>query len=110
MTKTKNIYLNGLINLAQTRLGTKIVYKTDEFFAPASRILNPTPPVFKNLPQISILSDTGVGAVAIACLGFMIVESQEKDDSGSIIATTADGQTITVNASDIKTSVNCFLQ
>ena len=41
MTKTKNIYLNGLINLAQTRLGTKIVYKTDEFFAPASRILNP---------------------------------------------------------------------
>ncbi len=47
MTKTKNIYLNGLINLAQTRLGTKIVYKTDEFFAPASRILNPTPPVFK---------------------------------------------------------------
>ena len=47
MAKTKNIYLNGLINLAQTRLGTKIVYKTDEFFAPASRILNPTPPVFK---------------------------------------------------------------
>ncbi len=47
MNKTKNIYLNGLINLAQTRLGTKIVYKTDEFFAPASRILNPSPPVFK---------------------------------------------------------------
>jgi len=47
MNKTKNIYLNGLINLAQTRLGTKIVYKTDEFFAPASRILNPAPPVFK---------------------------------------------------------------
>lgn len=71
---------------------------------------NNTPPVFKNLPQISILSDTGVGAIAIACLGFMIVESQEKDDSGSIKATTADGQTITVNASDIKTSINCFLQ
>ena len=47
MKKNKNIYLNGLINLAQTRLGTKIVYKTDEFFAPASRILNPTPPIFK---------------------------------------------------------------
>ena len=47
MTKTNNIYLNGLINLAQKRLGTKIVYKTDEFFAPASRIINPTPPVFK---------------------------------------------------------------
>ena len=71
---------------------------------------NNTPPVFKNLPQISVLSDTGVGAIAFACLGFMIVESQEKDDSGNIVATTADGQTITVNAGDIKTSVNCFLQ
>ena len=47
MSKKKNIYLNGLIDLAQTRLGTKVVYKTDEFFAPASRILNPVPPVFK---------------------------------------------------------------
>lgn len=71
---------------------------------------NNTPPVFKNLPQISVISDTGTNAITIACLGFMIVESQEKDDSGNITATTADGQTITVNASDIKTSVNCFLQ
>ncbi len=71
---------------------------------------NNTPPVFKNLPQISVLSDTGSGAVVIGCLGFMIVESQEKDDSGNIVATTADGQTITVNASDIRTSVNCFIQ
>ena len=47
MSKKKNIYLNGLIDLAQSRLGTKVVYKTDEFFAPASRILNPVPPVFK---------------------------------------------------------------
>ena len=43
----KNIYLNGLIDLAQSRLGTKIIYKTDEFFAPAKRIINPWPPVFK---------------------------------------------------------------
>ena len=71
---------------------------------------NNTPPVFRNLPQISILSDTGSGAIAVGCLGFMIVETQKKDDSGNIVATTADGQTITVNASDIKTSVNCFLQ
>lgn len=71
---------------------------------------NNTPPVFKNLPQISVLSDTGSGAVVIGCLGFMIVESQEKDDSGNIVATTADGQTITVNASNIRTSVNCFIQ
>ena len=43
----KNIFLNGLIDLAQSRLGSKIVYKTDEFFAPAKRIIDPWPPVFK---------------------------------------------------------------
>ena len=39
MNKNKNIFLNGLIDLAQSRLGSKIVYKTDEFFAPAKRII-----------------------------------------------------------------------
>ena len=43
----KNIFLNGLIDLAQSRLGSKIVYKTDEFFAPAKRIISPWSPVFK---------------------------------------------------------------
>ena len=33
MSKNKYIFLNGLIDLAQSRLGSKIVYKTDEFFA-----------------------------------------------------------------------------
>ena len=47
MASQKIIYLNGLVNLAQTRLGSKIVYKTDEFFAAASRIISPAPPVFK---------------------------------------------------------------
>ena len=47
MKKNKIIYLNGLIDLAQSRLGTKIVYKTDEFFAPAKRIISPWPPVYK---------------------------------------------------------------
>ena len=47
MNNKKNIILNGLIDLAQSRLGTKIIYKTDEFFAPAKRIINPWPPVFK---------------------------------------------------------------
>ena len=47
MSKHKYIFLNGLIDLAQSRLGSKIVYKTDEFFAPAKRIINPWPPVFK---------------------------------------------------------------
>jgi len=47
MSKTKYIFLNGLIDLAQSRLGSKIVYKTDEFFASAKRIINPWPPIFK---------------------------------------------------------------
>ena len=47
MKKNNIIYLNGLIDLAQSRLGSKIVYKTDEFFASAKRIINPWPPVFK---------------------------------------------------------------
>ena len=47
MNKEKNIYLNGLIDLAQSRLGTKVVYNTDEFFAAAKRIINPWPPIFK---------------------------------------------------------------
>ena len=47
MNKNNYNLLNGLIDLAQSRLGSKIVYKSDEFFAPAKRIINPWPPVFK---------------------------------------------------------------
>jgi len=35
-----------MIDLAQPILGSKIVYKTDEFFAKANRIINPNKPVF----------------------------------------------------------------
>ena len=43
----KILFKNGMIDLAQSRLGTKVVYKTDEFFASAKRIINPWAPVFK---------------------------------------------------------------
>jgi len=43
----KIIFTNGLIDLAQPRLGSKVVFKTDDFFASANRIINPLPPVFK---------------------------------------------------------------
>ncbi len=46
--KEKIIFNNGLIDLAQPRLGTKIIYKTDDFFASANRIISPTIPVFKD--------------------------------------------------------------
>jgi len=47
MAKNNLIFLNGLIDLAQSRMGSKIVFKTDEFFAPAKRIISPWAPVFK---------------------------------------------------------------
>jgi allantoicase len=45
--KEKIIFTNGLIDLAQPRLGTKVLFKTDDFFASASRIISPANPVFK---------------------------------------------------------------
>ena len=45
--KEKIIFTNGLIDLAQPRLGTKVVFKTDDFFASANRIISPTGPIFR---------------------------------------------------------------
>jgi allantoicase len=45
--KEKIIFTNGLIDLAQPRLGTKVIFKTDDFFASANRIISSTDPVFK---------------------------------------------------------------
>ena len=36
-----------MIDLAQPKLGSKVVFKTDDFFASANRIINSAPPVFK---------------------------------------------------------------
>jgi allantoicase len=43
----KIIFTNGLIDLTQPRLGTKVIFKTDDFFASANRIIDPLPAVFK---------------------------------------------------------------
>jgi allantoicase len=43
----KIIFTNGLIDLAQPRLGSKVIFKTDDFFASANRIIDPLPAVFK---------------------------------------------------------------
>ena len=41
-------YINGkMINLAEPRLGSKVIFKTDDFFASANRIIDPNPPIFK---------------------------------------------------------------
>ncbi len=44
MKKTK---LKNTVNLAERKFGSKIIYKTDEFFGAANRILSSTKPVFK---------------------------------------------------------------
>ena len=44
----KIIFTNGLIDLTQPRLGTKVIFKTDDFFASARRIINPLPATFKD--------------------------------------------------------------
>jgi allantoicase len=43
----KIILTNGLIDLAQPRLGSKVIFKTDDFFASANRIIDPSPAIFK---------------------------------------------------------------
>jgi len=46
--KKKIIYTNGLIDMAQPRLGSKVIFRTDDFFASANRIISPLPPIFKD--------------------------------------------------------------
>ena len=45
----KIIFTNSLIDLAQPRLGTKVIFKTDDFFASANRIISPSMPIFKEI-------------------------------------------------------------
>ena len=44
----KKYILKNQTDLLNPILGTKIVYCTDEFFAPAKRLLNPSNPIFKD--------------------------------------------------------------
>jgi allantoicase len=44
----KKFINSKMINLADPRIGSKIIFKTDDFFAAAHRILNIDAPVFKN--------------------------------------------------------------
>ena len=46
MKKEKIIFKNNIIDLAQPRLGSSVMYCTDDFFAKASRIISPVDPVF----------------------------------------------------------------
>lgn len=46
MKKEKIIFKNNIIDLAQPRLGSSVIYCTDDFFAKASRIISPVDPVF----------------------------------------------------------------
>ena len=43
----KKAKFKNTVNLAETKFGSKIIYKTDEFFGAANRILSATKPIFK---------------------------------------------------------------
>ena len=43
----KKIKFKNTVNLAEPKFGSKIIYKTDEFFGAANRILNAQQPIFK---------------------------------------------------------------
>ena len=45
--KKNNRSYKGLIDLAQPRLGSKVIYKTDEFFGSAKRLISPEKPIWK---------------------------------------------------------------
>jgi len=46
VTRPENDYAWRYVNLADARLGAKAIYATDEFFAPAERMLSPSPAEF----------------------------------------------------------------
>ena len=39
--------ISGMIDLAQPRLGSKIIFKSDDFFAPVDRIISPNEPIWR---------------------------------------------------------------
>ena len=43
----KKIRFKNTVNLAEPKFGSKVIYKTDQFFGAANRILNSTKPIFK---------------------------------------------------------------
>ena len=43
----KKIKFKNTVNLAETKFGSEIIYKTDEFFGAANRILSSSKPIFK---------------------------------------------------------------
>ncbi len=43
----KKIKFKNTVNLAEPKFGSKVIYKTDQFFGAANRILNSQKPIFK---------------------------------------------------------------
>ena len=43
----KKIKFRNTVNLAEPKFGSRVIYKTDQFFGAANKILNPQKPIFK---------------------------------------------------------------
>ena len=50
-----------MINLADPRIGSKVIFKTDDFFAAAHRILNIETPVFKEMDYLTNMVNGWMG-------------------------------------------------
>ena len=46
--QNERIDFKNTVNLAETKFGSKVIYKTDEFFGAANRILRAGKPIFKD--------------------------------------------------------------
>lgn len=67
------------------------------------------PTIVNEYPELSIVSDTGFGAKLLPFVEFLKVEDFDKD-SEKVTAESTTGKKYIVNASDIKTVVNCIRQ
>ena len=43
----KQIKFSDTVNLAEPKFGSRVIYKTDQFFGAANKILNSQKPIFK---------------------------------------------------------------
>ena len=57
-------FVGDYSNLADARLGAEVIAVSDEFFAVASRMLDPSPPVWKRTPSTTTVGGWMAGSHA----------------------------------------------
>ena len=65
-------FAQNAINLASPRLGAKVIFATDEFFAPKERMLDDTPAVFYLMNMTTMENGWMAGNHAVDAIVVMI--------------------------------------